>query len=342
MRRQTLQRILAIAALCSHPSAHADAENQEFFNYTVNSYPSSGESCSEAAAAMAERLADVTGVAVFRSYCEGEAAGTFDIGVTYSANEELRLVTTVDRQADDGGKGIYKSLADCNADLDGQKTIFEKETGLSAFVAYCYRQRFGSSHPIALRIDGFGEAVHSPQFFNGMFFGHPTDVAALESGVKKQLEEVFKVTPLRVVQKIDSIVQSKLAVQYYAEKPIPLRLVGGFVFADQSACADEEAGIVAMLAKGGFKPVQGFCSKEASLLKPEIFVLLTGRSAERIKNVRIESPYEDLGECKGDVARALELYGTENHDEILGGVCSFDADSSRYYVTIVTVPPKGT
>jgi len=145
-------------------AAQASTGSAAEFTYRAQRYPGqTGAACQSAAAGVAKRFADTTGLKVLGSGCELDAVTDFvSLAVRYEAETRVTVPSTHSRGAVYVSPGFYNTQAECEANRSQQETLFEQQTGLKRLVSYCTSTQSMSYKPWYVYIDALGAAQKEP------------------------------------------------------------------------------------------------------------------------------------------------------------------------------------
>lgn len=160
------------------------------FTYRLYDFPKSDSlNCEAAAKNLGDLVAQIANVQVKSAICSSEFRDAYAIVVTYEAASRLNVVTTSLSSPNTFGNGIYRSIAECRADLPRQIDQFKKSTGLNPIVHYCSDTGWSDNYPIRLRIEGFGTPDVRPFNFSKHIFGVPVYASRAVASINARAAE---------------------------------------------------------------------------------------------------------------------------------------------------------
>jgi hypothetical protein len=200
--------------------------------HKLTSYPDTEGNCTKTAQAMAARFGQLTGARIRDSQGDyGRDGVGCDITIHYESPALLHIESTLGSADPFEGmplpQSLYMSQADCEAALPAQIALFQSQTGLTPFAAYCYhegdRSGMGPDLEYTLRIDGFGDPKAHVWVYDEVLDGGrqslPVDLAAqIQSRLNAHGIAVAGVT---VRGDLFGIVPT-LHIVYYAKQRLPI------------------------------------------------------------------------------------------------------------------------
>ncbi len=227
----------------------------------IGDYSTDAGACNAAATQLAQRLGQVSGVTVARSYCVPTWQGYPDQSIVVAYHSGRELATTL---AEDDAEGGYDSVPECAADLARQNVRFKAATGLEPILSFC--------SPFARRtIVALGSATKKPQSFHallgglmGLFGANPqVDDPA---GIAAAIEIAARTRGLDVAHvemKGSSVRTAELFLYYYAERP---DWSYGFAamptYPSMEWCRYQQNEALAIFKKTDVEPLIQFCVRE--------------------------------------------------------------------------------
>lgn len=297
-----------------HPLVAVDGRWQQ---YSLNRYPISNVSCVQTAKDIGSKFEKATGQAVFRATCEKETKEGYDILLTYAAVAPVALVSTQNEAGGYGYLGVYSSLQDCQAGLTKEVGTFTKNTALTPFVSYCYKESGLSGTPYFARIDAFGDSLLHPYRFEDNVFA--SSIADRE----KVLQSVLAAAKSANIQVHQATLANdgltKLVIRYYFS-PKEIAFHTNLFRLDSPArysaagTRDPLAVCASQLKDGeeGFSKVFGtagiwFCTWDNTLFQARLY-LLRVQPQEGATTDTLPDRFANFAECDAERAHAKAWY----------------------------------
>jgi hypothetical protein len=309
--------LLALAGLGTARAAHAEIET-----YQLHMYPATTAGCAAEAAALGRRIAQTTGVAIFRTACDMDWGDAYSLIVNYVADQQLSEITIADPGA--RNDAAYATDQECLADLPAQVAAFRRATRLEPHSAYCYRGE--------LEIRAFGQPAALPLFYNERIYGYPVgDTLQFEATVRANAAaeglDVFKATLNH------DLFESYLSLGYYSTSIAPLETHQELVFGTEDLCLRHIPYVESVLRNGGERVLGSLCARLELSDAARLYAIVSEREgAVRIEHARLE--YATYAECFADRERVLDVYRGSSPTEVLGGVCSTEELARGYDVLV--------
>lgn len=290
------------------------------FPYVLLGYPKGNTGCLETALTVGELLREATGVQIKRAYCEKEKNDSFDIHVTYEAEEELPLVSTEGKTAYAGG---YRSLEQCQKDLSSQVSLFESRTRLKPFHFYCYIDVSGLQRSIGSRIDAFGSPNEWPQIFDDYLYTPAVSPKAIEADLGGALLKsaavpaIIAVTPSKNASDMDRIV-----MKYYGPQRVTFRLMHErFTYKSPSECVQQLANLRTTLLAQGISAASSFCTWDNLSTKASAN-FIAPFEAPWFRSEIADQKFETLEDCLKEKDQIAEYFKVKLKLPVFGSVCT--------------------
>lgn len=288
------------------------------FPYWLDNFPKSASGCHAAAALVGDNFAKATGVKPDTSRCLDENADGYDIRIRYTAEEPVKLVSTLADTLSPYQLGTHKTRVECEKDIPAMIGVFEKETGLSAAFAYCQRTAT-YDYQWAPRIDSFGTALHNPYAKGFFLFGAPVDFGPgqFAQTVKAAVEKLGNtVTYVRTHSRTGL---GEVMIHYYAEKMQRFTTKNFSKNGEKAECLSQLPVLMQALAGRSAPIIVDFCVRN-SLGEMETSVVFAGES-DFLVDPSVEK-FRTFKECEVARPALVAKYQNELHLPVIGGICS--------------------
>jgi hypothetical protein len=295
----------------------------ELETYRLYGYPATRSGCAAEAAALGRRIAQTTGVTIFRTACDTDWGDSYTLAVSYLSDAPLTEVTIADPGA--WNQASYPSAAACYADLESQVAQFTQATGLTPHSSFCYGGE--------LAIRAFGQPAALPLFFGQTIYGYPqVDSARFAASVRANARaagvDVFKTALTHAVY-----AESYLSLGYYATALQPLETHQDLVFGSVDLCQRHIPYVESLLRAAGERILGTLCSRIELSYGARLYSFTSTREgAVRTERARLE--YATYAECFADRERVLDVYRGSGEGEVLGGVCATEELARGYDVVV--------
>lgn len=298
----------------------------DLYHHELIQYPRS-ESCDITAAELAKRFSDASGAEIYWAGSTKEGSTTCDIKISYIADKEVELTRTVDRSGMGGfRKGTKRTLAECTADLQREKTLFKKSTGLDSWTAYCYQEsNFLNAFPFVPVVEGIGKPDLS-FFSSDHVFSVAPNVgwASMLTAVWKTAAEHGLHVASVTVRPYVSADNQQVTIRYYAKERLYLQADGIAEHRSPAICDSQVEEIRVGLEKAERPPIGVYCGKYGhGQYRLAIVTLSTNvfGSAD-LRAIEDSKHFSSLSSCRADLPTTLDFYRKKLGKKILAGICA--------------------
>jgi len=321
-------RLSALGVFISSLAVGADV-----YHHELTQFPRSG-SCELTAAELAKKFSAASGAEIYWAGATKESATTCDIKISYIADKEVEHLNTVDRSGMGAPrKGTKRKLGECTADLQREKILFEKSTGLVPWVAYCYAESgFLNDQPFVPVVEGIGKPALNFYSSDSIFGVTPNagwrDI--LTSAWKTAAEQGLPVASITVRPYI-SASDKEVTFRYYAKERLYLRGDGLAEHKSAGTCEEQVEEVRAGLAKAERPPLAVYCGKYAhGQYRLGILTLSTNIfGIADLKPIEDSKQFASFQACRAELPATLEFYRTKLGKKILSGICADGAGVFR-------------
>jgi len=302
------------------------ASGAELYHHELNQYPRSG-TCELTAADLAKQFSDASGAEIYWAGSTKESATTCDIKISYIADQEVEHLNTVDRSGMGAPrKGTKRTLAECTADLQREKSLFQKVTGLAPWLAYCYPEsNFLNDLPFVPVVEGMGKPALNFYSSDSIFGVTPNAgwTSMLTSAWKTAAEQGLPVASVTMRPYI-SASDKEVTLRYYAKERLYLRGDGIAEHKNPDTCEEQVEEVRAGLAKAERPPLAVYCGKYAQgQYRLGIITLSTNIfGIADLKPIEDSKQFTGLRACRAALPETLDFYRTKLGKKILTGICA--------------------
>lgn len=320
----------ALLALGFAATAHAGS-----WDYRLVQYPSSSGDCHQVARDLGARLTDLSGMPLTRAYCADIGANGYDLRFEYAADDELPLVTTINRLAGpDAQGGIYPTIDDCYAALPAERARFEAATGLPVFVAYCQKDAF-ASRPYAAHIDAFGQPIAPPRVEFRDTAGDPVNMtsAQIEAQINDSLRRRSINYSYARYAPLEGTGYGVVSLLYYAAERLPLDSANPVHFQTQGQCLESLTSLKSVFAAQTPAPLVTFCAYRAGYRTYDIVTVTFGKQGLLPYDSAEHFASRDV--CEGARPELVARYRDEDGRRVEASACSYDYDTREWRVVML-------
>ena len=313
------------AALFFSGLAQADIYDMTFRRVTRTDLAA----CQVIADGIADQLKAQASVTVIDSGCrEGDLTlDGLEAVITYEAPARITLTSTYTYPFH--SMSFYANVADCQAQLETQKSLFTTATGLQPLYAYCMFDG-GLDHRWMTRVEAIGTSEIKP-------YSDSINIDGQIDDSQKLLADLKVSAAARDISIFESgVVRGGIAyeyvVRYYASKNYRLDDNRDLSFATLASCSQTASEVRQFLASAS-QPVTIFCESSRSgqvIMHASVFVDIE-QSNDVFKVRKLTGVYPNIAACNG----AAQQISTDSAD-IFGAVCSGRGQS--FSVHLFTTP----
>ena len=282
---------------------------------------------------------DASEIQVLDARCFTDAvtndAPSWNVEITYASAEKLALVSTMDVEAGLFSVPQFDNLKSCEAALELEMVVFERQTGLSPFIGYCRVQAYAYSSEVRATpiIDGFGEPSARPYNTGTELFGRL--LGHSWTSFKALITERFTSLGAEVATMALSshMVYSDLQIRYYGRESIRMTNYTIAKSATPEQCESERAIVDSALEQSGVFTFGTFCS--TGTIGNE-FEIMTITNSDR--TLRLASPstlYADFAACTAAKPAVEDQYRNRFKRNVITAVCGFDSDANAYHINVL-------
>lgn len=320
MKKQTI----ALIALSLLSATAFGADTSKPFSYRVK-VPANTGSCEDHAHSIATFFASVTRGKSVSGTCQGrqtlvDQGKSYDIDVvvvSYLADYEQipnHAVFGANEFLGDGSPtaGVFKTYADCLAELSTQGPIFTAETGLTPVAGYCTASTQPAYPGFSLTFDSFGEAKHKLYTYSEDGTGiygqdnsqglHAAQTAVQSAGGRIVWSDNFRLF-------------------YYNDYRISVSAENLGTFTEASQCSSQLAQARAIFVKAGLTGVTSYCQAQQATGTVIFTDLMAVGAGQNEVQDTASGRYDSFAECMSDLGRVIQN-ATSSGGAIYGGLCS--------------------
>lgn len=296
------------------------------YHHKLVQYPR-GEGCETTAAELAKRFSDASGAEIYWTGSTKESATTCDITISYIADKEGEVTSTVDRSGLGATrKGTKRSLGECTVDLQREKALFKKSTGLDPWIAYCYQESsFLNDLPFVPVVEGIGKPnlkFYSSETILGVTpnVGWTSMLTSAWKVAAEQGHPVASITPRPHISAADK----EVTIRYFAKERLYLRADGIAGHKTPEICDEQVEEIRIGLARAERPPIGIYCGKyNHGDYRLGIVTLSTSiLGMADLITIEDSKQFASLPTCLTNLPTTLEFYRTKLGRKILAGVCA--------------------
>jgi hypothetical protein len=224
-------RLIALLLLTLGTPAFAATYTVSFREFGFNR-----SNCAADIAVVAERFAEDSGVVVLGSGCQPPDIGDIHHtgSFTYAAGNYVATTTSDVRTSSWSFDGHYRSVEACESARSAELSVFERQTGLRAFVSYCYQANSISAPRYRVRIDAVGVAANNKRSESASWSNQPTNSNLLVEEVAAMVEASgAEIVAASVDRDISGY---QVVVDYYSPEEKYLHAQEILNWSDVSAC----------------------------------------------------------------------------------------------------------
>lgn len=295
------------------------------YSYTVR-VSATQPSCQEEAAQIQRTISQVPSVQGATVTCrfpatisEGNATyQVYSLDVAYSASAHIRYQASFEvdliQMPPLTPFPAHTSYRECLADLENQKQIFERETGLKALLSACNDNGFTSDPLYSVTIEGLGQARKKLNYLDiGLA---STDDLELFS----QVEQMVHNTGVQIVQKFDRL------QFYYSAQPVYVQRLSPLYFGNSNECESQLEEAKAILHRSGNNVVLAQCRGPLDAQKMWVFGV-GGKSSAAPYGYQT-GKFVSFAECRFERERFLAT----SNASVYGYICAPEILNRRRYV----------
>lgn len=306
------------------------------FDFVLTQYPRSQLSCGDTAQSLAKTFSQNTGLTVFKTECKPFDSYNNLITIWYVSPQRLPFISTDSIRV--VSTGFYPSASVCSQDLKNQIALFQNETGLSPFFAYCFQDQGRGAHAFSSRLDAFGPAKKFPYSYSGLVFGAPVEKeASILAELKASLaSQGFNLSLGAIGNSYGSENDYELAFRYYsrvsANGSFDLR---SFYSESPEVCLQQEQGLRKLLSTVGIAATVMFCSDDRVLFQGGLHVLFN-RVVPWFSEENVVGSYPSFSSCESDKTKILDFYRKTLGKNPFGAICVNNSFTSSYRMRMLS------
>ncbi len=327
---QNIVTAVVTLALSLSVTGYADTS---FYKYALAGYPiGQGTTCEQTANEVAARLTKVSGVPIYQTQCGYRRPSGQDIEITYVAEKPLSVETTLDTTYTELS-GNYRSLDECQLDLENQVTLFQIQTKLVPWISYCYSEGGpAGGYPVSSWIDGVGvSSIHLND--ETMELGWDVRLSDPQSVVTQvgRLLTPHQVSVSRIFITDNGPLGNNLHVQYYASRHnVQLRDWKRLQFRSEELCLRQFAEATEIFrAAQGEDPVL-VCAAELNDYSYWLHAVTFHPFTLRVSVA--PKVYPTFQQCLDAKSQTIADYKNLLHWNVAGALCDRRAGESQTYV----------
>jgi len=288
--------------------------DQGVYEHVFKAYPKETGDCPESAKKIAANFAAATGAETLGAVCLEDTKRGFTIAVQYRGEARLNVVSTAQRASIFPSAG-WKSKQECNAALEEEVARFERNTGLTSVVSYCFQSEFARRDEWEMRVEGFGNAQVAPHlsgaYVFGKVLGHSKSsfLGAIKEGMqRKGLDVSF-------VRFRSSMAYSEIGALYYAPTRLRFENIEYAKLANAEQCQAQLG--LARAALGDAQELISYCGAMSITGNYEVSYLYAGAARETTSHYKKFDSYEA---CMAEREPTLEHFRGQGRS-VVGALC---------------------
>ncbi len=308
--------VFAVALAAVSGTAAADLG----FEYRVNRVADKIEDCEPIAVRVAAQFTRATGRAVISSTCDAYVPWQQDVLIHYAGETRLPVVSTWDEWAH--RQGMYQTYAQCAADLANESATFQRLTGLTPVVAYCYSESSLSETPNrwVSRVDGLGISPMQAFTIEQSIYGVPIQsLDDIADSVARSVE-TFGLRETRLIADSDGY-SARITLRFYAPRRPPLNIVRYTSYVNPSACLAGVSELSDVLEAAGGTLIDSFCVRKDFSEVTELYSLVHVRGP--FERRMIEGRYASMQSCRADRERLIRVLRESQGLDPAGAICDY-------------------
>lgn len=220
------------------------AASAAIYTYEIDGSWATADDCSitaaEVTAAFNQRAQ------VLSSLCEASESG-FKLQVAYAASARIETISTLTKYLlEPETYGGYPSKEDCLANLAGERSLFQSNTGLQPFVAICFKEGGGSiahdHYDWNLRIEAMGPVSAGARLPNELALNMVGYFLTPEATIRQAISAALAARDLRpafVQAHHANSVANLIKIRAYSQAELDLNKTTFATFTDGQSCFQE-------------------------------------------------------------------------------------------------------
>lgn len=322
------------------------AKEQEQATYRLRNIPAQpGSSCEEFALGLGEQMKDyvggsIPGFDVVETRCFQETTALqeqqapWNVQVAYVTAKKLNRVST-----NDPGVSLfqpsYKDRESCEAGMAAEIPVFERQTGLQKFFAYCEVPRYASAG-WQVAIEAFGTPRNRPYSDNlpvfGKVIGHNWEsfTGMLAAGLAKF---GFELAQAELTNRLS---YSEVVFRYYGDRSITPHGHEVAYIPTPELCLENATRVQAAMDQAGVKTLGVLCWGDRVQGLAQLSVVTDGERA--LQFARPENSYETWDACEAARESVADHYRTRYKHQVIAAVCNYDWKNKFFNVNLVELP----
>jgi hypothetical protein len=315
------------------------AAGAETFRARLGQIPAqNGTDCDGYAVQLGDRFAAEYQVRVVEAICDQSEfeRTTWAVAISYDAEHELPLVSTVDRYKPLSEQATYKTQPECDAALATEVPLFESRTALKVFTSFCVAPEY-QNDGWALAISGFGNATVKPFVVSTPYFGKIVDMTG--AAFEQMLRDGFQASGAEMVhwQVSPKLGYGMMSVRYYGTQKLPMQGMELSKMRSPEECTAQLEDFRAALYSYSSVGYASYCHQVFGMGREYELVWLTG-SEEQHRVVTVPAEYPDFASCQAAKSAVVERYRTELRRNVVFGVCGAADTRNAYRVSLLEKP----
>lgn len=308
------------------------------FQHVLRAYPKGTAGCAANAEELGKRFGEAAKVEIYSSTVTAETSTGCEISIAYFSNEKSATNASHEKISYiNPYRGVYATLADCNGALPFEKDLFERQTGLSAWVNYCYLEETASMQrrPYVPVVEGIGAGIKNLYYTDTMMDGIPTEgtvnaMKAIRDGAERLGYGVASVSSAPYLSASDY----ELLVRLYAKERVWLHATN-FASSNQlQVCADQLVDLKQAFVQKSDLALALYCVRNSSANFGLQIVSVSNDPIQLgYRGVADPKFYGSLAECRKAIPATETLYHEKLSREVIGSVCQ-PAAGNRFQVLL--------
>lgn len=297
----------------------------EIYTHAILEFPKT-QSCDAVKDKLTQDFQTYSKAQVYSSAVTKDGKTACDIEISYVASERLKIASSVDRSMTGSiKKGTFATLAHCISGLKNEIEVFEKSTGLNAWVSYCRAEStLLNSYPFYALVEGFG--APRKNIFSTDSLLRATNGKMLESvlsDIKRNVAIYGGEFISLVARPHISEDEKELTLRYYGTEKFYLNFESVGSSVEPEHCFAQLDRIKNDLQKLKMPPLSLSCTRywtkdhrlNIGVLSTEVIGLA------HLATVLDPKPYGKLSDCEKSLPSTMQFYKTQLGKDAVSGVC---------------------
>jgi len=313
--------------------SHAD-----YFNFTVRGYPKEDRNCHLQAASVGQQFEKYAQVKVVHVECVTERKTGYDFFIEYDAPARLEFTSTDYFTGGTTESGRYREQSECLTNLPPQTELFKRATGLNPIFSYCRSQELSQGKNWEIIIIARDKSALQPQLGGFLFFSQPQGITGKEvaEGLQRVLEKHNGIFAELVFHNNSLMGMGSAGIHYYAPKSLFFNLDRVSKVPTLDMCFQQAQEVKAFLQSERDTLFTIYCGGP-DFGEYELHLGTLDKPSFTWK--KSADTFGSLGECEANKKEVLAHYAGSPTAPLLGGHCSKDYETLKYFVMVYKKKP---